>query len=32
MLYAYDQVKDKIKINRELERTISELKSKIKDM
>ena len=32
MLYSYEQVKDKIKVNKELERTVSELKSKIKDM
>ena len=32
MLYAYDQVKGKLKVNRELERTVSELNAKIKEM
>lgn len=32
MLYSYDKIKDDIKVNKELERTVSDLKSKIKEM
>ena len=32
MLYSYEKIKDELKINKELDRTISELKIKLKDL
>ena len=32
MLYSYEKIKDEIKVNKELARTVSELKNKLKEL
>ena len=32
MLYSYEKIKEEIKLNKELESTISELKAKLKEL
>ena len=32
MLYSYEKIKDELKVNKELERTVTELKTKLKEL
>lgn len=32
MLYSYDKIKDELKVNKELDRTVSEIKTKLKEL